>query len=437
MPFSRRRFLVTGSLAAGALASVKPFAAKAAAPEDLHDWDVVRGQFDLDPAYTHLGLFYLTSHPRPVRAAIELYRRKLDANPFLTVEQGMFEAPERNLPLRVTTALGKYIGGDADDIALTPNTTTGLSLIYHGLPLKTGDEILATNHDHFAHHEAIRLATERNGASWRRIPLWESWSSITSDGIVDHIRREIRPNTRVVGVTWVHSQSGVRLPIRRIADMIGEVNRDRPNRVLLIVDGVHGIGVEDPGVVSLGADAFAAGLHKWIFAPRGTGFVWARREVWASMRPLIPSFSSFDVFAAWGAGHPPTTTPKAAWFTPGGFQSFEHQWAVPAALEFHSAIGPARITQRIHALNQAMNEELRKLPNVKIVYTPENPQLNAGMVCFDLNGLDADKTVAKLLQKNIIGSTTPYFVPFARLAFGIMNTPQEVEKTARALRSLA
>ncbi len=436
MPLSRRHFLVTGSLAAGALATVKPFTAKAAAPEDLQDWSVVRQQFDLDPAYLHLGLFYLTSHPRPVRAAIERYRKKLDSNPFLTVERGMFESPETNIPLRVTTALGKFIGGNPDDIALTQNTTTGLSLIYHGLPLKAGDEIITTNHDHYVHHEAIRLSTERNGASWRKIPLWDSWSSISADGIVDHIRREIRPNTRVVGVTWVHSQSGVRLPIRRIADMIAEVNRDRAKRILLVVDGVHGCGVEDPHITALGADAFSAGLHKWIFAPRGTGFVWAKPDVWAMMKPLIPSFSSFDLFQAWGEGHPPSTTPKAAWFTPGGFQSFEHHWSVPAALDFHKAIGSARITQRIHALNQQMNEEVRKLPNVKIVYTPADPQLNAGMVCFDMNGLDAQKTVGKLLEKKIIASTTPYAVPFARLAFGIMNTPQEVERTARALRSL-
>ena len=436
MPLSRRHFLVTGSLAAGALATVKPFTAKAAAPEDLQDWSVVRQQFDLDPAYLHLGLFYLTSHPRPVRAAIESYRKKLDSNPFLTVERGMFESPETNIPLRVTTALGKFIGGNPDDIALTQNTTTGLSLIYHGLPLKAGDEIITTNHDHYVHHEAIRLSTERNGASWRKIPLWDSWSSISADGIVDHIRREIRPNTRVVGVTWVHSQSGVRLPIRRIADMIAEVNRDRAKRTLLVVDGVHGCGVEDPHITALGAHAFSAGLHKWIFAPRGTGFVWAKPDVWAMMKPLIPSFSSFDLFQAWGEGHPPSTTPKAAWFTPGGFQSFEHHWSVPAALDFHKAIGSARITQRIHALNQQMNEEVRKLPNVKIVYTPADPQLNAGMVCLDMNGLDAQKTVGKLLEKKIIASTTPYAVPFARLAFGIMNTPQEVERTARALRSL-
>jgi hypothetical protein len=63
-------------------------------PPDLRNWSVVREQFDLAPEYVHLGLFYLASHPRPVREAIERYRRKLDANPFLTVERSMFERPE-------------------------------------------------------------------------------------------------------------------------------------------------------------------------------------------------------------------------------------------------------------------------------------------------------------------------------------------------------
>ena len=121
---NRRNFLLTGSLAAGALATVKPFLAKPAPAADLRDWRVVREQFDLDPNFVHLGLFYLASHPRPVRAAIESYRRKLDANPFLTVERGMFESPESNMPLRVTTAIAKYIGGNAEDIALTHNTTS-------------------------------------------------------------------------------------------------------------------------------------------------------------------------------------------------------------------------------------------------------------------------------------------------------------------------
>jgi isopenicillin-N epimerase len=441
MPLSRRRFLVTGSLAAGALATVTPITAKKPepkrAPADLHDWSAVRQQFDLAPEYVHLGLFYLASHPRPVREAIEQYRRRLDANPFLTVERSMFERPENSMPVKVCGAIARYIGADANDIALTQNTTTGLTLIYFGLPLKPGDEVLTTDQDHYVHHEAIRLSSERNGATWRKVALFDSFDSISADEIVDRMRTAIRPNTRAVGVTWVHSSSGLRMPIRRIADMIREVNANRAaaDRLFLIVDGVHGMGVEDPHIMQLGCDAFAAGTHKWIFGPRGTGFVWAKPDVWAAMRPLIPSFTSFDLFEAWEAGKPPVGPARASWFTPGGFQAFEHWWALPAAFDFHQAIGPARVTERIHALNQQMNAELRKLPNV-VVYTPPSPELCAGMVCFDVKGMQSTAVVAKLLAKRIVASTTPYRIPFGRVAFGLMNTPDEVTMTARAVREL-
>jgi isopenicillin-N epimerase len=338
----------------------------------------------------------------------------------------------------VTAALARYTGVGARDFALTSNTTTGLSLIYHGLPLKTGDEILTTDQDHYVHHESIRLAAERTGASWRKIPIFTSHDSISADEIVDRIRKGIGPKTRVVGITWVHSSIGLRMPVRRIADAIAEVNakRDQDDRILLAVDGVHGFGVENPRLSGLGADLFAAGLHKWIFAPRGTGFVWARPEVWATMRPLIPTFHTLDLFVDWAAGHPPRGKAHAAMFSPGGFQAYEHHWAVPAAIELHEKIGPARITERIHALNAQMREGLSKMPHV-VTYTPASSELSAGMVCFDVKGLKAQETVERLLRKKILASTTPYGVPFARVACGIMNTPAEVETTLRAVRGLA
>src|ERR1051326_4968914 len=432
---SRRSFLVTGSIgvAGAALAKPKPVPRP---HDDLHDWSVVRRQFDLSPEYAHLGLFYLTSHPRPVREAIEAYRRKLDANPFLTVESSLFETPEKNLGLRAATVIADAIGEKPNEIALTQNTTTGLAIIYHGLPLKAGDEVLTTNQDHYSHHESIRLATDRNGATWRKIALFDSFDSISAENIVERIHSAIGPNTRVVGVTWVHSSSGLRMPIRAIADMLKEVNKTRNDRVLLVVDGVHGMGVEDFKMSDLGADAFASGLHKWIFAPRGTGFVWAKPRVWSSMKPLIPTFSSFDVFRAWEEEHPPTGAPDATWFSPGGFQSYEHHWAVPAAFELHRAIGQSRISDRIHALNGALNEGLRKIPNVT-VHTPLDRKLNAGMVVFDMKGQKTDETVSRLLQKKIIGSATPYAVPYARLSCGIMNTMEEVERAIAAVRSLS
>ncbi len=443
MSLSRRRLIAGGTLtaAAGALSPVMSFTEKLrpslALWSDPGNWQSVREQFDLDHSYIHLGLFYLAAHPRPVRDTIERLRRRLDQNPFLTVERSMFEDNPRAYDL-VTAALARYTGTDPRDFALTSNTTTGLSLIYHGLPLKPGDEILTTDQDHYVHHESIRLAAERTGASWRKIPIFSSHDAISADEIVDRIRKGIGPKTRAVGITWVHSSNGLRMPVRRVADAIAELNakRDQTDRILLVVDGVHGFGVENPRLSELGADLFSAGLHKWIFAPRGTGFVWARPEVWATMRPLIPTFQTLDLFIAWAEGHPPRGRAHGAMFSPGGFQAYEHHWAVPAAIEFHERIGPARITERIHTLNAQMREGLSKMPHV-VTYTPASPELSAGMVCFDVKGLRARETVDRLLRKKILAENTTYSVPIARVACGIMNTTAEVETTLRAVRGLA
>jgi len=443
MILSRRRLIAGGTLtaAAGALAPIVSltdrFRPTLTLLRDPGDWQAVREQFDLDPDYIHLALFFIVSHPRPVREAIERLRHQIDRNPFLTVEQGMFEDNHPKFYDAVVAALGRYTGTNPRDLALTGNTTAGLSLIYHGLPLKPGDEILTTDQDHFVHHDAIRLASERSGSTWRKIPIFDSYDTVSSDEIVDRIRKAITPRTRALGITWVHSSTGLRMPVRRVADALAELNarRGRDDRVLLVVDGVHGLGVEAPTIPRLGADLFAAGLHKWIFGPRGTGFVWAKPEVWATMRPLMPSFQALDAFVAWTEDHPPRGPAHGAMFSPGGFHAYEHHWAIPEAIQFHERIGPARITERIHALNAQMREGLSKMPHV-VTYTPAEQELRSGMVCFDVRGVPAKQTVGRLLRKRILASTTPYRVPFARVAFGIMNTPDEVEATLRALRSL-
>jgi isopenicillin-N epimerase len=443
MPVTRRNFLISGSLslAAGALSPLLAEAVKAkpsAAPPDFKDWESVRREFDLARDYIHLALFFLASHPRPVRQAIEQYRTKIDANPFVAVDSAIFEPTDKNIPLQVCGSIANYIGADPQDIALTQNTTTGLALLYHGLPLHEGDEILTTTHDHYVHHESIRLATGRSGATWRKIPLFDSYYSISPDEVAQRIRKAIGPKTRAVGVTWVHSSSGVRLPIARIAQGLVEVNRGREekDRVLLIVDGVHGLGVEDPKITGLGCDAFAAGTHKWMFGPRGTGFVWAKPAVWRSMRPVIPTFTSPDIFEAWEQEHDPQTPARAAWFSPGGFQAFEHYWALPEAIRFHQTIGPARITARIHELNSQMKEGLARMPHVQL-YTPRDENLSAGIVCFDVKGMKPEQVVKRLLDQRIVASTTPYRISYARVACGIVNTPQEVETVLRAIRNLA
>jgi isopenicillin-N epimerase len=441
MPLTRRDFLISGSLslAAGAFSPLlgQPEKTKPSTLADLKDWESVRSQFDLAPDYVHLALFFLASHPRPVREAIDQYREKIDANPFIAVGSAIFEPTDENIPLQVCRAIASYIGGDSREIALTQNTTTGLALLYHGLPLREGDEILTTTHDHYVHHESIRLATGRCGATWRKIPLFDSYNSISPDEIAQRVRKAIGPKTRAVGVTWVHSSSGVRLPIARIAESIADANRDRgeKDRVLLIVDGVHGLGVEDPKITALGCDAFAAGTHKWMFGPRGTGFIWAKPAVWQKMRPVIPSFFSLEPYEAWEQEHAPQTPAHAAWFSPGGFQAFEHYFALPAAVRFHLNIGPARITARIHELNAQMKDGLAGMSNVQL-YTPRDENLSAGMVCFDVKGTKPGQVVKRLLDQRIVASTTPYRVSYARLACSVVNTSQEIDTVLRAIRQL-
>lgn len=447
MKLNRRDFVASVGCSVVASAAARADAPKPAAPalaENYSDWSQVRAQFELSREWLHFSQFYIVSHPRPVRAAIERYRRMLDTNPFHTVEHGMgFEAflggpPEESLPTRVQRAAAAYIGGRPDDVALTDSTTQGLALIYNGLTLKRGDEILATTHDHYVHHEAIRLAAERSGANTRRVALYDEPAGASEAQMVERLRGALRSNTRVVGLTWVHSCTGVKLPVRSLTQAVAEVNRNRaePERILVVLDAVHGFGNQDVALSDLGCDFAAAGTHKWIFAPRGTGIIWAPEKSSALLRPTIPTFYALEPFAAWEDEHPPKTATRAAWLSPGGFKAYEHQWAMAEAFDFHRRIGRRRIAERIAALNTQCKEALAALPKVKVL-TPRDPALSAGIICFEVAGQKPDETVHRLLAHKVIASTSPYKISYARLAPSLVNDEREVEAAVRAVRAIA
>ncbi|MET1162590.1 MAG: aminotransferase class V-fold PLP-dependent enzyme [Pseudoxanthomonas sp.] len=437
MGITRRGFLgapttlaATSLLPAGLLSAL---AAEAPAPADLSDWDKVRAQFALDPDYLHFASFFIASHPAPVREAIETYRRAIDANPFLVIERGLFEDQAHNVPLQVQTEIASYLGGRAHEVCLTANTTTGLALVYHGLPLKAGDEVLCTTHDHYSHHESIRLATERAGASMRMIPGFAEAATATTGSMIAALLAGIGPRTKVVGLTWVHSSSGIRLPIREISAALRA--RGGPP-VLLVVDGVHGLGSTDETVATMGCDYFCAGTHKWMFAPRGTGLVWASADNWARLRPLIPSFSDLDQYTAWEKNQPPASPNNANRMSPGGFVAYDHQWATAAAFRMHRQMGRERVAARIRSLNDQCKEGLAANRRVKI-HTPRSADLSAGLVSFEVEGVKPAEVVKRLLAKNIIASTSPYAITYARLAPSLVNTPEEVERAVRAVREIS
>src|SRR6476620_11040045 len=439
MTIDRRSFL-SSALSTGALSSVAggKLALRAPVPAakpvpDLSTWPGVRAEFALSREYNHMALMLLASHPRPVREAIERHRRGLDDNP---VTYGMSNFGKQDAAVRAAAA--DYTGGKPEEIALTGNTTTGLALLYGALALKPRQEILATTHDHYVTYEALRLRTLHTGAPVRKIPLYAVPEKATVDEIVSNLVKGIGPRTRAVACTWVHSSTGVKLPIRRMADAIAEVNKKRaePDRVLLCVDGVHGFGVEQESVVDLGCDFFVAGCHKWIFGPRGTGIVWGKTDAWKGHQGIIPTFE-WAAFELWMKGKTPESLPPGPRVSPGGFHSFEHRWALAEAFRFHLAIGKPRVTARIHELAQRCKQGLTAIGGKVKVRTPMADDLSSGINCFEIDGLPPQKIVDGLLEKKIIASETPYVNSYARLTPGLLNTPEEVDQAVAAVKALA
>jgi isopenicillin-N epimerase len=437
MTLSRRKFLMApAALVASSMLPTSLLAAVAAetpALPDLSNWERVRAQFSLDPSYSHFASFFIASHPAPVQAAIEGYRRAMDRNPYFVIEKGMFEGDADNVPLQVQTEIADYLGARAQDVCLTGNTTTGLALVYQGLPLQAGDEVLCTTHDHYSHHESIRLATERAGATMRKVKLFDEAATTSTEAIIAALLKGIGPKTRVVGLTWVHSASGIRLPIRDIAAAL----RARGGAPLtLVVDGVHGIGSTDETIATLGCDFFCAGTHKWMFAPRGTGLIWASADNWARLRPTIPSFTDFAQYEAWEQERELSTPNNASRMSPGGFHAYEHQWATAAAFRMHKQMGRARVAARIRSLNDQCKAGLAANPKIKL-HTPMSGDLSAGLVAFEVAGVTPADVVKQLLAKRIVASTSPYAISYARLAPSLVNTSEQVEAAVRALREIS
>jgi selenocysteine lyase/cysteine desulfurase len=312
----------------------------------------------------------------------------------------------------------------------------GLGLLYGGLKLAPGDELLTSTHDFYSTHEALRLRALRGGARVRKIELYRRLSTVSADEIVSTIRKAIRPRTRVLALTWVHSSTGLKLPVAEIGRALGEVNarRDAHDRLLFCIDGVHGFGLENDSVARLGCDFFVSGCHKWLFGPRGTGLVWGRREAWSRTSPTIPSFDGRAILSWIHPGAGPKA-PGGATMTPGGFHSFEHRWALREAFDFHTAIGPPRIAARTHALAEQLKDGLAHLPNV-ILRTPRSRALSAGLVCFEVRTLEAPAAVDDLKSRGILASVTPYATQYVRLGPSIVNTPAEVDAALRAIRRL-
>jgi len=409
MPLTRRGLL--GGTAAGlaALSSCDTDDDNPSPPPpfDPRNWASIRAQFALDPAVSHFAAFVFASPPAPVRAAIAKHREGFDQN---TVRY--LHANETEMHQAIHARASAYLGGvPAEEICFTDSTTMGLGMIYSGLKLGPGDEILTTDHDFYATHEALRLRGLRDGVKINRVRLYDDPSTTTHEEIVFNLLRGLTPATKVVALTWVHSSTGVKLPIWQIVQQL-------KGRALVVVDGVHGFGAENAGPGDLECDFLISGCHKWLFGPRGTGLIWGKRAAWDRFTPSIPTFQEYR--------------PSA---TPGGYHAFEHQWALREAFDFHQAIGRDRVAARIQELNTELKKGLAAMDHVKLI-TPMGADISAGIVCCRVRQHTSAEAVNLLAQKGIQASATPYNPSYLRFGASIATLEGDVGRVLAAVKEL-
>ncbi|WP_285416326.1 aminotransferase class V-fold PLP-dependent enzyme [Pseudomonas sp. efr-133-TYG-5] len=421
---NRRDFLKQAGILAAALplgASLPNIAsaASAAAPLPREKWAQLQQLFDQDPAWLHFSNFLVTTHPRPVREAIEMHRAALDRNPGLAMDwdHGVTEKREED----VRAWAGRYVQADARQIALTGSTTEGLAMIYGGVQVRADQEILTTEHEHYATHTILELRTQRDGTKVRKIRLFEDPYRISKDELLANIDRSIRPQTRVLGMCWVHSGSGVKLPLGDIGALVDKHNRGRSeaDRIIYVVDGVHGFGVEDVSFPAMNCDFFIAGTHKWMFGPRGTGIVVSRTPEVKYVTPIIPTFSEAEHFS---------TT-----MTPGGYHAFEHRWALSEAFKLHLQLGKADVQARIHELNGYLKKRLLQRPQIELV-TPLSAEFSAGFTFFRVKGQDSDRIAAHLMANKVVADAVERDVgPVIRTAPGLLNDEAQIDRLLAVL----
>jgi isopenicillin-N epimerase len=219
-----------------------------------------------------------------LRAILEVqrgWRDKLEMHPVRFLSRDLEDLLDWS-----RSEIGAFTGSDADDLALMPNATAGLNTILRSLRFERGDDVLATNHAYNAALNALRYSAAQSGA---HVVLANIPFPIESpDQAYDAIMAAVTPNTRLAMIEHVTSPTALVLPIERLVPALNAKGID------VLVDGAHGPGMVPVRLKELGAAYYVGTAHKWICAPKGTGFLYVRRDRQALIKPLSISSGAND-----------------------------------------------------------------------------------------------------------------------------------------------
>ena len=245
----------------------------------------------------------------------------------------------------------------------------GMNFLANGLDLAAGDEVVSTDHEHGGGISPWRLLARRRGIIVRELPL-DPALAVGPDAVVQLFADAVTPRTKVVMFSHITSGLGAVLPARELCALA------RQRGALAIVDGAQAVGQILVDVKALGCDAFVASPHKWMMAPKGTGFLYLRKEVQDRFWTTLASYAWDDHangafrFMQYGTGSVPVVE------------------GLVAALKFIDRIGMPRIERWDAMLTTRLREGLARIPGARVA-SPLDPRLSAAITTFRVDGVKA------------------------------------------------
>ena len=312
----------------------------------------LRDEFLLDPSVVFLNHGSFGATPRPVFDAYQAWQRRLEQQPvqFLGRDIGDYLATAR-------AALGDYLSAPADDLVYVPNATFGVNVVARSLRLGPGDEVLTTDHEYGACERAWRYMSRERGFAVVRVPM--PLPLPAADEFVERLWAAVTPRTRVIFLSHITSPTAATFPVAAICA------RARAAGILTVVDGAHAPGQIPLDLPALGADFYAGNCHKWLCAPKGAGFLYARPEVQRLVEPLI---------VGWGWGEERELTFGSDFLDflqyP-GTNDYAAYLAVPDAIAFQAAHDWPAVRAACHRLTWQAIERIEALTGRPRLYADE------------------------------------------------------------------
>jgi selenocysteine lyase/cysteine desulfurase len=351
-------------------------AIEAAADEDY--WANIQQAFSVTRGIINLNNGGVCPSPRLVTEAFVRYTWQQEDATAYTMWQILEPQSET-----IRTGLAEVFGCDREEIAITRGASESLETLLMGLDLKSGDEVLSSTQDYGRMLTTLRQREMREGLKLKLIKIPIAPDNV--DDIASAFERAVTPKTKLILISHQINLTGQILPVRKICDMA------RARGIETIVDGAHSFAQFDFKRDDLGCDYFGTSLHKWIFAPKGTGMLYVRKEKIPKVWPLMASEDR--------------QRNDIRKYEEIGTHSAAMRLAIGEAIMFHNAIGGQRKEERLRYLSRYWMNNLKAIPKVGF-NTSFDPKQSCAIANFKIDGVDPVTLGGYLMSKHKI-LTTP------------------------------